>query len=64
MYVIVSIKRLTIRGGTSVADCTDLSGKKLYTQVGMGIVVTSGSLRGLMVAHWHGMSEKWVRFSL
>ena len=42
MYVIVSVKRLTIPEGTSVVVCTDVSGKKPHKQVGEGIVVTSG----------------------
>ena len=32
-----------------VVVCTDLSGKQLHRQVGMGIVVTSGSLCDVMV---------------
>ena len=31
----------------SVVSCTDLSGKKLPRQVGVGITVTSGSLNGV-----------------
>ena len=34
----------------SVVGCTDPSGKELHRQVGMGIVVTSGSLHGVMVS--------------
>ena len=64
MHVIVSIKRLTIPWGTSVVVCTDLGGNELQRQVGMGIVVTSGNLNGVMVAHWPGMQEIWVRFTL
>ena len=33
---------------TSVVVCTDLSGKKPHGQVGMGIVMTSGSLGCIM----------------
>ena len=36
MYIIVSIKRLTIPGGTSVVVCSDLSDKELHKEVGMG----------------------------
>ena len=36
--------------GTSVVVCTDLSGKEPYKQIGMGRVVTSGSLCGVMVS--------------
>ena len=43
-----------------VVVCTDLSGKELYRQVGMGMVVTSGGLPGVMEAHWPGMPEMWV----
>ena len=35
-----------------VAVCTDLWGKEMHRQVGVGTMVTSGSLRGVMVAHW------------
>ena len=45
----------------SVVVCTDLCGKALHRQVGVGIVVTSGSLRCVMVAHWPGMPEIWVQ---
>ena len=34
-----------------VVVCTDLSGKRLHRQVSVGIVVTSGSLCGIMVSH-------------
>ena len=37
----------------------DLQGKVLYRQVGVATVVTSGSTRGVMVAHWHTMPEMW-----
>ena len=62
MYLIVSIKRLTILGGTSVVGCTELPGKELHGQVGVGIVVTSGTLSGVMVGHWLGMPGMWVLF--
>ena len=39
MYLIVSIKRLTIPGGTSVVVCTDLSGKEPHRQIGIGSVI-------------------------
>ena len=42
------IKSLRIPWVMRVVGCTDLSDKELHRQVGMGIVVTSGSLRGLM----------------
>ena len=45
----------------TVAVCTDLRGNDLHRQVGMGTVVTSGSLCGEMVAHW---PEIWVQFLL
>ena len=35
-------------------------GKVLHKHVGVGIVVTSGSLHGVMVALWPGMPEMWV----
>ena len=38
---------------TSVVVCIDLSGKEPRRQVGVGIVLTSGSLHGVMVAHWN-----------
>ena len=50
MYVIVSIKRLTIPGGMSVVICTDLWGKELHRQIGVGMVVISGILCGVMVS--------------
>ena len=34
----------------SVVGCTDLSSKELHRQIGVGIVVTSGSLHGVMVS--------------
>ena len=34
----------------SVVGCTDLSGKELHRQVGMGKMVTSVSLGGIMVS--------------
>ena len=53
MYVIVSSKKLTYNSkGMSVVVCTDLLGKELHRQVSEGIVVTLGSLHGVMVAHW------------
>ena len=45
MYVIVSIKTNNSRG-TSVVVYTDLCGKELHRQVGMGIMVTSESICG------------------
>ena len=36
----------------------------MHRQVGVGIVVTSGSLCGVMVAHWPGMPEMWIQFPL
>ena len=33
-----------------IVGCTDLSGKKLHRHVGVGIVVTTGSLRGVMAS--------------
>ena len=44
MYVIESIKRLTILGGTSVVGCTDLFSKELHKKVGVGTVMTPGNL--------------------
>ena len=40
LYVIASIKRLIIPGGTSVEGCTDLSDKELHRQVGVNIVIS------------------------
>ena len=34
-----------------VVVCADLSGKELHRQVSVGIMVTSGSLHDVMVAH-------------
>ena len=34
----------------SVAVCTDLSGKEPHRQVGMGSMITSGILGGIMVS--------------
>ena len=48
----------------SVVGYTDLSGKELHKQVGVGIVVTSGSLHGVMVTHWSGIPEMWVQLPL
>ena len=48
----------------TVAICTDLCGKELHIQVGVGIVVTPGCLCDVMVAHWPGMPETWVRVPL
>ena len=50
MYVIVSIKKTYNSRGTSVVVCTDLSGKEPQRQLGVCIVVTSGSLGGVMVS--------------
>ena len=49
---------------TYVIVCTDLWGKELHRQAGVGIVVTSGSLSGVMVAHWPGMPNIGVRVLL
>ena len=43
---------------------TGLSGKKLSRQVGLGTVMTSGSLGGEWLSHRHGMQVMWVRFQL
>ena len=52
MYVIVSIKKTynSRGGGASVAVCSDLPGKEPHRQVGVGSMVTSGSLGSLMVS--------------
>ena len=39
-----------------VVVCTDLGGKELHRQVGVAIVVASGSMRGVMVTHWPGLN--------
>ena len=44
----------------SVVVCTDLWGKELHRQACVAIVVTSGRIHGVMVAHWPGMPEVWV----
>ena len=44
-----------------VVVCIDISGKELRTQEGLGAVVTSRSLCGLMVALWLGIPESRVR---
>ena len=54
MHLILSIKRLTITGGTSVVVCTDLSGKESHRQVGKGRMVTLANLGGLMVSTMAG----------
>ena len=51
-------------GIISVVVCTELRGKEPRRQVGAGIMVTSGSLHGAIVAHWPGMPEMWVRVLL
>ena len=43
-----------------VVVCTELSGKELHSQVDVGIVVTPGSLCGVLIAHWPGIPERWV----
>ena len=48
-YVIVSIKKTYNSRETNVVVCTYLSGKELHRQVYVDIVVTSGSLHGVMV---------------
>ena len=50
MYVISSIKRLTIPGGKSAVHYTDLSDKESHRQAGVDTMVTSGSLDGVMVS--------------
>ena len=49
MYVIVSIKRLRI-AGVLVVVCTDFWDKEPYRKVGVGSMVTSGTLCGVMVS--------------
>ena len=63
MYLIVINKnKLTIAWGMS-ADCTDLWGRELHRQVGIGIAVMSGRLHGVTVAHWPGIPpEMWIWF--
>ena len=51
-------------GNSIVVVCTGLRGKELHREVGMGIVVTSGSLCGEMVAHWPRMQEMLEQFLL
>ena len=36
------------------------TGKEMHRQVGVDIVVTSGSFHDVMVAHWPRMPEIWV----
>ena len=48
----------------SVVVCTDLLSKELHRHVVVGIVVTSGSLHYVMVAHWPRMPEMWIRVPL
>ena len=43
-----------------VVVCTDLSGKEVHCQVGVGIVVTSGSLSGVIAANWRRIPDMWV----
>ena len=50
MYVIVSVKRLTILGETNVVVCTDLSGKEPHRQVGMDSMVTWEGLGGEIIS--------------
>ena len=47
---------------TGVVVCTDLWGKELHRQIGVGIVVTSG--RNWMLAHRPGMPDMRVWFLL
>ena len=49
MYVIVSIKKTYNSSRTTAVVCTDLSGREPHRQVGMGRVVKSGRLCGVMV---------------
>ena len=44
-----------LRMYASVVVWADRLGKELHIQVGMGMLVTSGSLYGVMVEHWPGM---------
>ena len=64
LCVIVSFKLLTIPGRISAVVYTDLSDKQPCRQVGMGCMVTSGSLGGEMLAHRPRMQEMWVRFHI
>ena len=43
---------------------TDLLSKELHRRIGVGIVVTSANLHGVMVTHWPRMPEMSVRFLL
>ena len=61
---IMTLYTSTVTGFITVVVCTDLWDKELHTQVGVGIVVTSGSLCGVMVAHWPRMPEMWFRVPL
>ena len=38
--------------------------KEPHIQVGVGSMVTSGSLHHVMVAHWPRAPQMWVRFLL
>ena len=57
-------KQLIRFDSTYAVVCTDLWGKELHRPVGVGMVMTSGSLHGVMVAQWPGMPEMWVRVLL
>ena len=54
----------TISNATPALTClvvsTDLWGMELHRQVDVGMVVTSGSLHGVMVAYWPVMPAMWV----
>ena len=47
-YSIIWIPCVNNRLNSSVAVCTDISGKEPHTQVGMGTVIASGSLGSVM----------------
>ena len=56
----IPVPSLGIIAITSVVVCTELWGKELYRQVGVGIVVISGSLCDAVLAQWLGMPGTWV----
>ena len=48
----------------TLRQCNSLHWPLRHTQMGVGIVVTWGSLCGVIVAYWPGIPEMWVRVPL
>ena len=61
LYGISSTNSCSQGKEVTLVVCTDLSCKELHRQVDMGVVMTTGSLCGVMVAHWPRMPDIWVK---